>query len=280
VNWESSPSAVRKAILLFTVGVCALGSGCRGGEKTWSAEARSPDKLWLASAHTVENSGFGTGAVITIVDLKGTNVSNPPETILSFWHDPSLASQSGATINLTMKWATPTHLEVTYNGHAELGFQVVKYGGIDISVRDLSGKPTTTSQKAQQMDSASANRGQIIERDAATILSEEAQSPDGLWLATARSQQSGGPGPAYGSTTVYLKWVKGSQPPRQVLEFSHQYSRMNLTMQWVTPTHLVVTYGASARPDGHVSLNFQAVKCANVDISVRDLSSEAINTTQ
>ena len=41
-----------------------------------------------------------------------------------------------------MKWATPSHLEVTYDGKADLGLQVVKYSGIDISVRDLSGKTT------------------------------------------------------------------------------------------------------------------------------------------
>jgi len=45
-----------------------------------------------------------------------------------------------------MKWATPTHLEVMYDGRADLGFQVVKYAGIDISVRDLSSKAISASQ--------------------------------------------------------------------------------------------------------------------------------------
>jgi hypothetical protein len=75
-------------------------------------------------------------------------------------------------------------------------------------------------------------------RDTATTWSGEASSPDGHWLATARSQQWGGPGTAYDATTVYLKWNKGSQPPTQVLVFSHQYATMNLKMEWVTPTHL------------------------------------------
>ena len=139
-----SCSAIRQAISLMIVGACVLASGC--GPKThWSAEARSPDGLWLASARTVENSGFGTGAVLTNVYLKRTNASKPPEAVLSFWHDSSLASQSGATISLTMKWATPKHLEVTYDGHADLGFQVVKYADIDISVRDVSHETKTTS---------------------------------------------------------------------------------------------------------------------------------------
>jgi hypothetical protein len=134
-------SLARKAILSLIVGVCVAGFGCRGSgsETTWSMEARSPDGKWLATAQTIENSGFGTGATLTVVYLKRTNGSKSPTAILSLWHDPSLPSQSGNTIHLTMKWATPAHLEVAYDGHADLGYQVVKCGGIDISVRDLSG---------------------------------------------------------------------------------------------------------------------------------------------
>jgi hypothetical protein len=114
-------------------------------------------------------------------------------------------------------------------------------------------------------------------QDVGTTWSEEARSPDGNWLATARSQQWGGPGTAYDTTTVYLKWVKGSQAPKEVLEFSHQYATMSLKMEWVTPTHLEVTYGPSAKPADHVSLDFQVVKISGIDISVRDLSKEINN---
>jgi hypothetical protein len=53
---------------------------------------------------------------------------------------------------------------------------------------------------------------------------------------------------------------------------------MNLKMEWVTPTHLDVTYGASTRPGDHVSLDFQVAKMSGIDISVRDLSSAADTT--
>jgi len=111
-------------------------------------------------------------------------------------------------------------------------------------------------------------------KEGGTTWTAEARSPDGLWLATARSQQWGGPGTAYDATRVYLKWIRGSQPPIQILGFSHQYATMNLKMEWLTPKHLHVSYGPSARPGDQVSLEFQAVKCAGIDISVRDLSSE------
>ncbi len=52
-------------------------------------------------------------------------------------------ANAGGTINLTMKWVTPSHMDVAYNGRAgDLDFQVVKIAGIDISVQDLSSEPT------------------------------------------------------------------------------------------------------------------------------------------
>jgi hypothetical protein len=110
-------------------------------------------------------------------------------------------------------------------------------------------------------------------RDGETTWSAESRSPDGLRFAIARSQQWEGPGAAYDATTVYLKPANGTHPPMQVLGFSHQFATMNLKMEWISPTHLEVTYGASTRPGDHISLDFQAVKCDGVDISVRELSS-------
>ncbi len=108
-----------------------------------------------------------------------------------------------------------------------------------------------------------------------TTWSTEAPSPDGSWLAVARSEQWSGPGNAYDATTVTLKWLKGSKPPIQVLGFSHQYPTMNLKMEWVTPAHLNVTYGENTGPGDQVSLDFQVVKCAGIDISVQHVSVDA-----
>lgn len=105
--------------------------------------------------------------------------------------------------------------------------------------------------------------------------SAEARSPDGYWLAVARSEQWSGPGNAYDATTVYLKSLMVPQPPTLVLGFSHEYATMNLKMEWATPTHLHVTYGESAKPGDHVSLDFQVVRCAGIDISAQHLSVDA-----
>jgi hypothetical protein len=50
---------------------------------------------------------------------------------------------------------------------------------------------------------------------------------------------------------------------------------MNLRMEWVKPTHLNVTYGASSRPDDHVSLDFQVAKISGIEISVQEVPSAA-----
>jgi hypothetical protein len=109
---------------------------------------------------------------------------------------------------------------------------------------------------------------------AITTWSGEARSPDGRWVATARSERWAGPGTAYDATTVYLKWTDGGKAPMQVLAFSHQFPTMNLKMEWMTPNHLDVTYGESARPGDHVHVDFQVVRYGNVDISLRDLSTQ------
>ncbi|MDE3169581.1 MAG: hypothetical protein KGL75_05515, partial [Acidobacteriota bacterium] len=72
--------------------------GCSGEDTIWSTQLRSPDGRFVASAETVENSGFGTGLLVTDVYLKGTNVSNSPENILVLVHDSNYASK---TINLS-----------------------------------------------------------------------------------------------------------------------------------------------------------------------------------
>lgn len=58
-------------------------------------------------------------------------------------------SNAGGTIDLKMKWLTPAHLEVPYDGReGTLEFQAVRYQGLDISLRDLSSKATNSSPPA------------------------------------------------------------------------------------------------------------------------------------
>jgi len=99
-----------------------------------------------------------------------------------------------------------------------------------------------------------------------TIWSTEVRSPDGQWLALAHRDQFGGPGNAGLFTSISLKRTTGDTRPMQVLLFDENQGPTDLKMNWLTSTHLEVTYTQSA------TIDFQAIKCGGIDISLRDLS--------
>jgi hypothetical protein len=123
-------------VCLLAVSVCGV-FGCQDSETTLAAEARSPYGPWVATAFTTEQGGPGNAGLYTEVYLKRTDLRQAPTEILGFSVGEG-ASQDGA-LNLTMKWQSPSRLEVTYNGRAAtLYLQVVKCAGIDIFTRDVS----------------------------------------------------------------------------------------------------------------------------------------------
>jgi hypothetical protein len=107
--------------------------------------------------------------------------------------------------------------------------------------------------------------------------SAESRSPDGKMIATARTIQTSGIGTGNPGTFVYLNWTKGSQSPTIILAFHDgpdEPGGMNVGMNWLTPTHLELTY------KGRRNFDFQAVRCDGVDISVRDLSNASMSSSQ
>ena len=107
--------------------------------------------------------------------------------------------------------------------------------------------------------------------------SAESRSPDGKMIATAKTDDESGPGTDFIQTTVYLNWVTNKNPPTMILAFSDGPpgpDGMKVGMNWITPKHLELTY------KGKRTFDFQAIKCDGIDISVRDISSEATKPTQ
>ena len=125
----------RRKLVLLSLALCILSLGCQDVGTIWSAEAPSPDGNWIAIATTRQHGGPGTAGVETRVELKRTKGSTG-QLVLGFFHNPN---NTNPRIDLTMRWVSPSHLEVGWGGDASLTFQVVKYQGIEISVRDLSG---------------------------------------------------------------------------------------------------------------------------------------------
>jgi hypothetical protein len=129
--------------------LCISTTGCRGVPTIWKAELKSPDSSWLAIAHTEQDGGFGSAYIDTSVDLESTNGTvnkGKPFRVLDFECQGPAArpyvldsANAGGTIGLRMKWLDSSHLDVSYEGNANVNLQVVKYAGISISLRDLSG---------------------------------------------------------------------------------------------------------------------------------------------
>jgi hypothetical protein len=86
-------------------------------------------------------------------------------------------------------------------------------------------------------------------------------SPDKTWAATVTSDQHGGPGTAGVITTVRLVREGNPQSKIDILVFEQTGpNSTDLKLGWKDPTHLTVEYK-------NATLDFQAVKCAGVDIS-------------
>lgn len=119
-------------MLMVTLSVCTLLSGCSNVATIWSTEVRSPDGRWLAKALTEQHSGPGNALLQTTVFLKDTKGPKEPIEVLLF-------TQDAKSIDLKMNWLTPSHLEVIYKQPAVIDFQAIKCAGVEISVRDVSG---------------------------------------------------------------------------------------------------------------------------------------------
>ena len=117
--------------------------------------------------------------------------------------------------------------------------------------------------------------------DDLTVWKAEVRSPDGLWIARARTIQNGGFGSASIDTYVELTQPNTSRPPTTAVYFSCQGpvprpyvldnianagGTVDLKMNWIGPTHLAVTY------DGRKVFSSQIVEIPGVDVSVQDLS--------
>lgn len=111
-------------------------------------------------------------------------------------------------------------------------------------------------------------------KDVATIWSTESSSPDGRWVASAHTDQYSGPGTAGILSTVTLRQVKGRQDKIEVLQLSQDSTQVDLKLNWLSPTHLEITYKQPA------SVDFQAIKCGGIDISIRDTSAGTVGSLQ
>lgn len=97
-----------------------------------SQEAKSPDGNWLATASTERYSG---GDVLTDVFLQRGKGTTAPQRVLGFRSDSAAYTRSGA-LDLRLKWASPSRLEVTHDRCLRLDFRVAGLSGMEIALED------------------------------------------------------------------------------------------------------------------------------------------------
>jgi hypothetical protein len=148
--------AVTTAAVFFSIVTSVVG-GCTAEHDltVWAAETPSPTGDWLAQAHTVQNGGFGSAAIDTIVQIRRVGNAQPATVVLAFScqgpvpHPYVLdnVANRGGTIALEMKWLSPTHLHVTYSGHPALNVQMTNYAGITITAEETPNRQGMLSNK-------------------------------------------------------------------------------------------------------------------------------------
>jgi len=117
-----------KTLGLLCLLFCLLATGCEQ-KPVWSTQVASPDGKWVASARTTVTGGFGTGDIMTNVFLTWNSGSKSSFEIMKF---------DKSNPDLTITWASPSHLDIGYNGNAEIWLQVVRYGKVDIALHNQS----------------------------------------------------------------------------------------------------------------------------------------------
>ena len=136
-----SPFWMCRAILLLSLGLCVFLSGCKKDPPVSSAESKSPDGKLVATAHTFANSGFGGGPPTTFVYLSWVAGLQSPTLILSL----TGGSDAAVDANVEMKWLNSNHLELKYKENQNVDFQAIKWGNVDLSLRDDKSEKSQTS---------------------------------------------------------------------------------------------------------------------------------------
>jgi hypothetical protein len=146
--WSAAELRARLAAIgAFGVALVAVFavSGCRGAAVTAHRSA-SPDHVWVAVARTSQPGWFASGRRETTVLLERRKQhSNPvdslwrrelwlPVTVLRLTHRAPFPS-GGEFVQ--MRWLTPTHLQVRYQGDTQVEYHLQSCSGIHILVEEL-----------------------------------------------------------------------------------------------------------------------------------------------
>jgi hypothetical protein len=105
-----------------------------------------------------------------------------------------------------------------------------------------------------------------------TVWSTTATSPDGQWIAGARTQGWSGLGIGTVESSVYLERTRGSRrtrEPQDVISYPEDQGNARPQIKWLSARELVVTIPAQAQSH----LDLQVVKFADIQIKLEVIPS-------
>ncbi|MGH2345975.1 MAG: hypothetical protein ACRDG4_12160, partial [Chloroflexota bacterium] len=94
---------------------------------TWSAQFPSPDGKWVAVARTYQYSGPGNNYIDTCLYLRSDYEHKKEEMVLDY-------VDTGK--EMSVKWVSPSDLEVTLRKHVEIDLEMVIFSTVTITVRN------------------------------------------------------------------------------------------------------------------------------------------------
>jgi hypothetical protein len=142
-------SIVCSSALCTLVSVLLVGCTSKDSLTVWKDSIPSPDGSYVATVDTIQNGGFGSASIETSVYLAQSGRPDQATKIVGLSCDGPIprpyvldnVANNGGSVHMTVNWVTPAHLLVTYQGHAEIDFQAVKFGNIEITLQNLADKP-------------------------------------------------------------------------------------------------------------------------------------------
>jgi len=119
---------ISRGARVLALGLGLLLAGCKDSAIIRTEEVNSPDGYWIAKMEIEQFGGPGTAGLLTYVYLVRANTGDEPIKILA------LSDEAMSTAQVQMHWEDNEHLDIGHFPESKVGFQVIKCGGVDISV--------------------------------------------------------------------------------------------------------------------------------------------------
>ena len=131
------------SMALVLVGMSSCSKPSLDELTVWKETVPSPDRAVTAIAYTIQNGGFGSAHVDTIVDLKQRG-SGPSITVLALDCNGPMPkpytldniANRGGSVDLGIHWVDASHLKLSYRKHPRVEAVGHNAYGVSITIEE------------------------------------------------------------------------------------------------------------------------------------------------